>query len=100
MKRRTTAFQTMCSEGGLLAPDLLPRVLDPKARLDGTRPEDFGLPQGRAPAGAGASLSELCQVLPAQSSSSVQRLLRELRTEGRVILRGSRKRARWYPVGV
>lgn len=48
----------------------------------------------------GAPLSELCQVLPAQSSSSVQCLLRELRTEGRVILRGSRKRARWYPVGV
>lgn len=51
-------------------------------------------------AAVGAPLSELCQVLPAQSTSSVQRLLRELRTEGRVILRGSRKGARWYPAGV
>lgn len=48
----------------------------------------------------GAPLSELCQVLPAQSSSSVQRLLRELRVEGRVTLRGSRRGARWYPARV
>ena len=46
---------------------------------------------------SGAPLSELCQVLPAQSTSSVQRLLRELRSEGRVILRGSRKTACWFP---
>lgn len=48
----------------------------------------------------GAPLSELCQVLPAQSISSVQRLLRELRAEGRVTLRGSRRGARWYTVSV
>ena len=47
----------------------------------------------------GAPLSELCQVLPAQSSSSVQRLLQELRSEGLVILRGTRKMARWIPAG-
>lgn len=47
----------------------------------------------------GAPLSELCQVLPAQSTSSVQRLLRELRSEGLVVLRGSRKTARWIPAG-
>src|SRR3990170_1846843 len=46
MARRTTDFQTIRSEGGLLPPDLLRRVLDPKAKLDGTRPEDYGLPQG------------------------------------------------------
>ncbi len=45
----------------------------------------------------GAPLSELCQVLPAQSISSVQRLLRELRAEGRLTLQGSRRAARWYP---
>lgn len=45
----------------------------------------------------GAPLSELCQVLPAQSMSSVQRLLRELRSEERAILCGSRKTARWFP---
>lgn len=33
----------------------------------------------------GALLSELCQVLPAQSTSSAQSLFRELRSEGRVI---------------
>ena len=46
MVRRTADFQTIRSEGGLLPPDLLRRVLDPKAKLDGTRPEDYGLPQG------------------------------------------------------
>ena len=46
MARRTTEFQTIRSEGGLLPPDLLRRVLDPKEKLDGTRPEDYGLPQG------------------------------------------------------
>src|SRR3989304_5884336 len=46
MARRTTDFQTIRSEGGLLPPDLLRRVLDPKAKLEGTRPEDYGLPQG------------------------------------------------------
>ena len=44
--KRGTDFQTIRSEGGLLPPDLLRRVLDPKAKLDGTRPEDYGLPQG------------------------------------------------------
>jgi ATP-dependent DNA helicase RecG len=53
-----------------------------------------------ANATAGAPLSELCQVLPAQSTSSVQRLLRELRAEGRAILRGHRRGARWFPEGV
>ena len=33
--KRTTDFQTIRSEGGLLPPDLLRRVLDPKAKLDG-----------------------------------------------------------------
>jgi len=46
MARRATDFQTIRSEGGLLPPDLLRRVLDPAAKLDGARPEDYGLPQG------------------------------------------------------
>lgn len=46
MTRRTTDFQTIRSEGGLLPSDLLRRVIDPKAKLEGTRPEDYGLPQG------------------------------------------------------
>ena len=44
MARRTNEFQTIRSEGGLLPPDLLRRVLDPKEKLDGTRPADYGLP--------------------------------------------------------
>ncbi len=43
----------------------------------------------------GAPLAELCQVLPAESESGVQRLLVELRTEGRVVLRGVKRWARW-----
>jgi len=49
MARRTLDFQTIRSEGGLLPPDLLRRVLDPKEKLDGTRPEDYGLPTGERP---------------------------------------------------
>ncbi|MFN7767290.1 MAG: N-6 DNA methylase, partial [Planctomycetaceae bacterium] len=39
-------FQTIRSEGGLLPPDLLRRVVDPRSGLPGTRPEDYGLPPG------------------------------------------------------
>jgi hypothetical protein len=46
MARRTNDFQTIRSEGGLLPADLLRRILDPKEKLVGTRPEDYGLPQG------------------------------------------------------
>ena len=44
--KRPTGFQTIRSEGRLLPSDLLRRVPEPKAKLDGTRPEDYGLPQG------------------------------------------------------
>jgi hypothetical protein len=43
MGRRTDEFQTIRSEGGLLPPDLLRRILDPKEKLEGTRPEDYRL---------------------------------------------------------
>jgi hypothetical protein len=46
MARAKNEFQTIHSEGGLLPPDLLRRVVDPKANLSGTKPEDYGLPQG------------------------------------------------------
>jgi ATP-dependent DNA helicase RecG len=45
--------------------------------------------------GAGSPLSELRHVLPSESENGIQRLLDELRSEGRVILRGQRRRARW-----
>jgi hypothetical protein len=46
MPRRNQDFQTIRSEGGLLPPDLLRRVIDPKAKLEGTTPQDYGLPPG------------------------------------------------------
>lgn len=46
MPRLNQDFQTIRSEGGLLPSDFLRRVLNPKAELRGTRPEDYGLPQG------------------------------------------------------
>ena len=45
MARRSQDFLTIRSEGGLLPPDLLRRVLDPRAKLDGTQPKDYGLPR-------------------------------------------------------
>jgi ATP-dependent DNA helicase RecG len=49
----------------------------------------------RVQGAAGAPLSELRQVLPSESESGVQRLLDELRSEGRVALRGQKRWARW-----
>lgn len=46
MTRRAEAFQTIHSEGGLLPPDLLRRLLEPKETLPGMRPEDYGLAPG------------------------------------------------------
>lgn len=43
----------------------------------------------------GAPLSELRQVLPSESESSIQRMLSELRSERRIFLRGQRRWARW-----
>lgn len=42
----TSGFETVRSEGGLLPPDLLRRVLDPREKLVGTSPDAYGLPQG------------------------------------------------------
>jgi ATP-dependent DNA helicase RecG len=49
----------------------------------------------RGQGAAGSPLSELRQVLPSESESGVQRLLDELRSEGRVALRGQKRWARW-----
>ena len=48
---------------------------------------------------AGATLSELREVLPGLSRDQVQTLLRELKREGRVEVHGVTKAARWFPVG-
>lgn len=44
---------------------------------------------------AGSPLSELRQVLPAESGRAIQALLAELRKEGHVSLKGTRRWARW-----
>ena len=44
MSRRDLGFQSIRSEGGLLPSDILRRVIDPRANLSGTKPEDYGLP--------------------------------------------------------
>jgi len=44
----------------------------------------------------GAPLAELRQVLPAESERAVQRLLDELRDEGKIALQGQRRWARWF----
>lgn len=48
-------------------------------------------------AASGSPLAELCQVLPSHSPRAVQRILRELYHDGKVILKGTRRWARWYP---
>lgn len=45
----------------------------------------------------GVPLAELSQVLPGVPRSTLQRLLREMRGEGRIGVRGQRRAARWVP---
>ena len=42
-RRNSQEFQTIRSEGGLLPPDLLRRLIDPRSKLPGARPEDYAL---------------------------------------------------------
>src|SRR5689334_9421135 len=42
MSRRTIEFQTIRSEGGLLPPDLLRRIVDPASKVGGVEPTDYG----------------------------------------------------------
>lgn len=46
MPRNVAEFQTIYSEGGLLPPDLLRRLIDPKGDVPGLKAEDYGLPKG------------------------------------------------------
>ena len=45
----------------------------------------------------GSPFRDLEQVLPALSRNQVQKLLQELKAEGRIQLTGSRKGGRWFP---
>lgn len=46
--------------------------------------------------GVGTPLKELQQVLPSQSRSQIQKLMRELRADGKIINIGNTSAARWY----
>jgi ATP-dependent DNA helicase RecG len=87
---------------------LLPRSLYAEMGAKGTYTRKKGLDHEtnksllerhiREQGAAGAPLSELSQVLPALSTQAVQRLLHELKDEGRVDLDGVRRWARWKDV--
>jgi ATP-dependent DNA helicase RecG len=47
----------------------------------------------------GASLSELCEVLPSETRFAVQHLLRELKAAGSVCTKGHARGARWFMGG-
>jgi ATP-dependent DNA helicase RecG len=66
-----------------------------KRGLDRETNKELLLKHIRDNGGKGAPLAELRQVLPTLSESAVQRLLDELRCEGRVHLADSRRWARW-----
>lgn len=48
----------------------------------------------------GSTLAELRQVLPSLSRASVQWMLRQLKDEGHLYLKGRTKAARWYPASL
>lgn len=66
--------------------------------LDHETQKELLLTHLRASARDGSPLAELVQVLPQLGDRKVQALLGELRTEGRVELRGKRRWALWYPL--
>lgn len=66
--------------------------------LDRATNKELILQHIQGSADTGTTLSELQQVLPGLSRSHVQTLLRELKKEGRVAVRGVTRGARWYPV--
>ncbi len=41
-------------------------------------------------------MKEFEQVLPAQSTSAIRRMLNELRDKGRIELRGQKRGSRWF----
>jgi len=51
-------------------------------------------------AATGATLGELHQVLPGLSRGQVQTLIRELKRDGMIIVRGSTRGSRWFPASV
>jgi len=67
-----------------------------KIGLDKETNKELLLKHIRSNTKKGATLKELCQVLPALSSSQVQKLMRELKAEAKVILQGKTKASVWF----
>ncbi len=62
MARRGNGLMTIHSAGGLLPPDLLRKVLDPKEQLPGNQAQDYNLPPGdRINEAITASWNRLCR---------------------------------------
>lgn len=77
MARQNQEFQTVRSEGGLLPPDLLRRVLDSARGPEGTHPEDYDLKAGeRFGDVIPQSWTRLCRIY-----ADFQRRLADLPTE-------------------
>lgn len=51
----------------------------------------------RGAAKTGATLSEFAEVLPNLSKRQIQGLVQELNAEGKIVMRGARRGARWFP---
>ena len=75
-------------EGGRLHAEARPRSRDQQGVAAETI-KDTGV--------QGVPLAELSQVLPSVPRSTLQRLLRELRDDGRIGVVGQRRAARWVP---
>ena len=67
-----------------------------KLGLDKETNKELLLKHIRSNASKGSKLDELCQVLPALSSSQVQKLMRELKADGKVLLQGKTKSSLWF----
>lgn len=82
---------------GLYAAIGKPGVYTRKRGLDHETNKELLLRHLRDNDELGAPLSDLCEVLPALSRASVQRLLGELKQEGNARLEGQRRWSRWFP---
>ena len=67
-----------------------------KEGLDRSTNKELLLKHVRSCGTAGAKLGDFLQVLPAESPQQIQRYLVELREEGRVVMTGRTKAARWF----
>ena len=68
-----------------------------KRGLDKETNKELLLKHVRSNAKSGSQLHEFCQVLPALSKSQIQKLLKELRMQGKIHLKGKNSGSIWVP---